>query len=124
MKRPLSIMPGYGIKKAIDQWVKRLGQYQQPDSVIYFVEKAIYYYPFAEAYNVKGQVLVQKGKMKEGIKSYKLAILLDSTKGQPYFNLGSVYFMMNQLQPACENWSKAYKLGLPNAGEALQMYCQ
>jgi tetratricopeptide (TPR) repeat protein len=111
-------------QKAILLWNKNGAGYLQPDSVLMYVDSALYYYEFAAAYNVRGQVKVQLGRIQEAIPDYDRAISLDSTIGQPYFNRGTAYYIMSKMDLACANWGKAAELGLQNAQMAIGQYCR
>lgn len=111
-------------EKAVKLWDVSGVQYRLPDSVLSYIDSALFYLQFSEAYNVRGQVLVQKGEISKAVKNYSIAIKLNPEQAQPFFNRGTAYYIMQEMDEACKDWKKAQQLGLPNASMAIATYCR
>lgn len=109
--------------KGFALWNGQAGGYDSAETALAYFQESIDIYPMAEALNASGQVKVQLGMVNEAGADYDQAIELNPEYGQAYFNRGTLYFIVNDQAHACLDWEKADELGVPQASQALTIYC-
>ncbi|GEO07027.1 hypothetical protein AAE02nite_46910 [Adhaeribacter aerolatus] len=84
---------------------------KQPDSALYYVEKAIARKPDdAWAYNLKGDLNYGKDKYSLAIQDYSQAIALDPKERAFYVDRADAYYYAGTLDYAIEDFMQAYRL--------------
>jgi tetratricopeptide (TPR) repeat protein len=63
------------------------------------------------------------GDYKGAIQDYNKAIELDPDDEDDYFNRGIAKYMLNNIDSACLDWSRAGELGKKNAYYFIKKYC-
>lgn len=76
-----------------------------------------------EAYYLRGCAKVNEKKYKESLADFEKAIELKPDYADAYFNIGRVYFLLNNEEKACEYYKLADKYGRPNLEDYLRK-CQ
>jgi protein O-mannosyl-transferase len=80
---------------------------------------------FVSAYIARGVLRLDAEKDYSGAMSdFKQAILLNPKNAQAYYNLGLVYFRMQNPEEACSYWRKVKALGYPQADGMIAKYCR
>jgi len=74
-------------------------------------------------YNNRGINLAIRNHMQEAIKDYDQALALDSTYAQAYLNKGVALNYLGDTEASCQNFQKAYELGLTMARQFLIENC-
>lgn len=74
-------------------------------------------------YYKKGNRMHLKGKYNSAIRFYTKAILEDSTFVDAYYNRAAIYFELNQLNEACSDWEKIYRLGKNDSYDYINQFC-
>ncbi len=109
--------------KGYKLWNIEYGGYDSAETALQYFTESIAQFPTAEALNASGQVKVQLGKVREAGEDYNQAIELNPEYGPAYFNRGALFFILDDKGHACLDWEKANSLGLPQASQALAIYC-
>lgn len=105
----------------MDQGATYMMRYAQYDKAEESLDKAIKYDKHNyEAYYYRGCVKVNEKKYKEGIVDFEKAVELKPDYADAYFNIGKVYFLLNDEDKACEYFKLADKYGRPNLEDYLR----
>lgn len=108
---------------AVAMWNTEMNGFDSVQKVHILLDSSITVYETAEAYSARGQCRVQMSMMNEAIKDYNRAIELNAAYANPYFLRAAVYFIMNDMTRACEDWKKAAELGMPAASGLVESKC-
>ena len=76
-----------------------------------------------EAYYLRGCAKINEKKYKDAITDFEKAIELKPDYADAYFNIGRVYFLLNDEEKACEYYKLADHYGRPNLEDYLRK-CQ
>jgi len=76
-----------------------------------------------EAYYLRGCAKINEKKYKDAIADLNQAIELKPDYADAYFNIGRVYFLLNDEEKACEYYKLADQYGRPNLDDYLRK-CQ
>lgn len=102
-------------------YMMRYGQYDKAEEAL---DKAIKYDKHNyEAYYYRGCAKVNAKKYKESLEDFEKAIELKPDYADAYFNIGKVYFLLDDEDKACEYYKLADKYGRPNLEDYLRR-CQ
>jgi tetratricopeptide (TPR) repeat protein len=88
--------------------------------------KAILYSddPTPEMYFLRGLCAYRTGKYIQAIEDCKRAYADKELQGAALFIQGASHKAMQDYSGACQDWNKAYSLGMETAGDSLQVFCQ
>lgn len=91
------------------------------DTAEWYFSKAIQIFPgYAEAHNNRGTNFAMQGKMDSARISFLKSLEIQPGYGEPAYNLGHVYFQLNQKAEGVEWMRKAAASGHPGAKRLLQ----
>ncbi len=100
---------------------KLLLRYSQYDEAEEVLTKAIRYDKHnCEAYYYRGCARANVQKCKAAIADFEKAVELKPDYADAYFNMGKMYYMMNDEDKACECYKLAAKYGRPNLDDYLR----
>lgn len=71
----------------------------------------------------RGLVKTKLGDYRGAISDYNYAVRLNSSFSDAYFNRGISKYLLNDLNGACQDWSKAGELGMMEAYDLINKYC-
>ena len=104
-----------------DEGSKLLLRYSKYDEAEETLTKAIKYDKGNyEAYYYRGCTRINAKKYKEAVADLEKAVELKPDYADAYFNLGRVYYLMQDGDKACENYKLADKYGRPNLEDYLK----
>ena len=76
-----------------------------------------------EYWNMKGNLLVLHGSIKESIKYYNEAISIDIAYSDGYYNRGIAYLLLNNTISACHDFRRSIDLGDDRAEQIIANFC-
>ncbi|MBN2096392.1 tetratricopeptide repeat protein [Candidatus Peregrinibacteria bacterium] len=102
-------------KQDINAFVRPIWIYldflNQPDKAMKLGEAAVISFPEdAMAYNLLGWSQIGTGNLIEAEKNLKKAVGMDADLTAAYYNLAKLYESQDEVEPALENYQKAYEL--------------
>ena len=77
-----------------------------------------------EYFIARANTYLRTSTYKYAANDYSMALDLDPTNEQVYFNRGIARLKMGKIKDACYDWKQALKYGHPEAQEYLSKYCQ
>jgi len=77
-----------------------------------------------DAYLNRGFELYLSGQYTESLPDFDRVIALDPTNSEGWVSRGFAHHKLNNLTEACENWQKAYNLGLKRTSKIITKYCK
>ena len=105
----------------MDEGYKLMMVYSQFEKAEEALDKAIKYDKSNyEAYYNRGCARINRKKYKEAIEDLEEAIALKPDYADAYFNIGRVYFLLNEEEKACEYYKLAAKYGRQNLEDYLR----
>lgn len=105
----------------MDEGHKLMMNYSQFDKADEALTKAIRYDKSNyEAYYLRGCARINAKKYQEAIADLEKATELKPDYADAYFNIGRVYFLLNDENKACEYYKLAEKYGRPNLDDYLR----
>ena len=73
-----------------------------------------------EAYYYRGCAKINATKYRDAIADFEKAVELKPDYADAYFNLGRIYYLLDDEDKACENYQLAAKYGRPNLEDYLK----
>lgn len=105
----------------MDEGIKLMMNYSKFKDAEEAFDKAIKYdRNNFEAYYYRGCAKVNSKQYKESIADFEQAVALKPDYADAYFNIGKVYFLLNDGDRACEYYKLAAKYGRPNLDDYLK----
>lgn len=77
-----------------------------------------------QSYFLKANIFYLTNEYEKSISNFSKAIEIDKNKSESYYNRGLVYFVVNRKKDACNDLKQALKLGMIQAKDKIEKYCQ
>lgn len=81
------------------------------------------YRKMANDYYNAGVKNVSNNQLNLAVENFTRCLNLTSGDIDALYNLGTVYFKLNEKEKACETWNKIKALGKPDADDLIKQYC-
>lgn len=81
-------------------------------------------YDYVAAYRERAIVLLNLGLPEKAIADYSRLIAIYSDDGNIFLERGNVYFELNKMDLACQDWKQAAELGVGDANRIIEKFCQ
>ena len=79
---------------------------------------------FSRAYYNRGLAKGQIRDYQGAVDDFTKAIIYDATYGEAFYNRGFANFLKHDTMNACFDWMQASRMGIPQAKQAVEEYCE
>ena len=108
-------------RQYMDEGAKLMLRYSKYEEAEELFTKAIKYDKNNfEAYYYRGCAKINATKYRDAIADFEKAVELKPDYADAYFNLGRIYYLLDDEDKACENYQLAAKYGRPNLEDYLK----